>query len=257
MKFNFYPISLFTKLFTQQHRIHIRELLESKLINFKKDSTLFIKTNVKFFTAMFLCISKFAAANDTSTYECYVNEITSSFIKEIEKEFGISCCATGGSMPHDVVEIQVDFNCYKQVTLEEARELVIKVTEILRERINEHEKIRPYLRDYPCKSQTAHVMISFHKMNGDTQTEGVALVFPARNKLFFRKYDSLTKKLCALSEEPYEKALKIVQNRESPGEKNLTFFLGQPENDQANDEKQEKPEFFLDEVIFSLKEAFS
>ena len=117
-------------------------------------------------------------------------------------------------MPYDVVEIEVNFECYRQATIAEARELEVKVIEMLRTKINEHEKIRPYLRDYPCKSGTADIMISFHKANGKDQTDGVALVFQARNKLFFRKYDPITDKYYALLEEPYEEALKIVQNKE-------------------------------------------
>ncbi len=172
-----------------------------------------MKTNVKFFIIVFLCIGKFVAADDVPIYEYYVNEITRAFVKEAKKEFGLLCYGSGGSMPHDVVEIELDFECYRHVTIDEARELEVKVTEMLRQRINEHEKIRPYLRDYPCKSRTAHVMISFRKARGGRQTEGVALIFPARNKLFYNAVDPVTNKLCDLFEEPYEEALKIVHSQ--------------------------------------------
>ncbi len=158
------------------------------------------------------------AQRSDSVYVDYVHQITRAVVKEAKKELGLLCYATGGSMPDDVVEVEVKFICYRQVTIEEARELEVKAVEILRKNINEHEKIRPFLREFPFTAKGAKVMISFRTNTNDHQTKGVALVMNVRNSLFYDAKDPLTNKLYDLFEEPYEDALKIVQNQGgSPG----------------------------------------
>ena len=85
-------------------------------------------------------------------YEVYVNEITRSFVKDMKKEYGLFCYGTGGGMPHDVEEISLNFIAYQRATIEQARKLEVEVTEKLLKRVNEHEKIRPFLREYPFKA---------------------------------------------------------------------------------------------------------
>ena len=78
-----------------------------------------------------------------------VNEVVDVLEKEMKEQFGLRCTGQGGSMPYDIQEISVRFVCRQQVTVEEARELEIRVTERFVEIINSHEAIRPFLRDYP------------------------------------------------------------------------------------------------------------
>ena len=113
-------------------------------------------------------------------------------------------------MPHDVEEVSLSFIAYQRATIEQARKLEVEVTEKLLKRVNEHEKIRPFLREYPFKAGRIKIMIAFEKSENTYYTDGsVVLVFQARNKLF---YDQANKdeELVDLYEEPYEEAYRIV-----------------------------------------------
>ena len=116
----------------------------------------------------------------------------------------------GGGMPHDVEEIFLNFIAYQRATIEQARKLEVEVTEKLLKRVNEHEKIRPFLREYPFKAGRIGIMIAFEKSENTNYKDGsVALIFQGRNKIFYRRADK-NGKLMDLHEEPYEEAYRIV-----------------------------------------------
>ena len=173
---------------------------------------------VSFFVLSFLFLISGKAVdakkNGSAVYVKYANEIICSFAKEMKAEFNLLCSGSGGKMPYDVEIIEVGFTAYRNATIEEARELEVKVTEKLREKINQHEKIRPFLREYPFPASRAKVKISFSKKDGSRPKEGfVALTFHAKDTIFYDTATNETEKLVSLAEEPYEEALKIVQKK--------------------------------------------
>ncbi len=155
-----------------------------------------------------------AATSQAPDYSVYVKEIINSFAEEMNREFGLVCVGDGRKMPRDVEEIDIKFKAYRRATTEEARAFQVIVTQKLLEKINAHEKIRPYLREFPFKSERVSVTISFSMPNGLRYSDGsVALVQPARNKIFYCTTDPFTKKLIDLLEEPYAEAEQFVKER--------------------------------------------
>ncbi len=146
-------------------------------------------------------------------YLKYVSEITKSTGAEMQKEFDLVYIGGGGRMPNDVEEIELNFIAYRKGTIKEAREIEVKGTEKLVKKINEHEKLRPYLREYPVKADRAYISVAFRKKDNTRYSDGsVALAFQARNLLVYCHEDPKTENLEDLFEEPYEEALKIVKN---------------------------------------------
>ena len=94
-------------------------------------------------------------------YEQHVNEIVKLFAIQMKKELGLDCIGDGGRMPHDVEEVEVKFTCNRRATIEEARRLEVYVSSQLVEVINSHDKLRPFLREYPFSSERARVVITF------------------------------------------------------------------------------------------------
>ena len=168
---------------------------------------------ILFFACLFTGLKLNAEKYKSPDYVRYANEIISSFAKQIKKEFGLDCESSGGSMPYDVEEISISFAAYQRATIEEARELEVKITEKFVEMINKHEKIRPFLREYPFPSSRTTVAISFHKKNNSRYTDGsVSYVSQVRNNLYYCAEDPNNRyRFIDLKEEPYEEALKIVQ----------------------------------------------
>jgi hypothetical protein len=157
--------------------------------------------------------------DDSPIYTRYVAEVTSAFLKEMYKEYGFECGASGGSMPYDVEEILVKLVAYRSATIEQARELEVKATERFAQIINAHEKIRPFLREYPFPSGRVRVSISFRpskKAFSLPSKNDVTYVLQAKNKLVYLAYDPdhpyVGKRI---KDEPYEEALRIVQSNEA------------------------------------------
>lgn len=178
-------------------------------------------------------------------YLKYVDEIVDDFVEQMEKKYELHCYGSGGSMPNDVEKINVLFACYKKSTVNDARKMEVNAIQELLKRINSHEKIRPYLREYPFCTTRVGITISFRtKTDGHPLDGSVALVSLVKNKIF---YDSAEiqieeptplsymneknevvkefigggpkEKLVPLMEENYEEALKIVGTTPDPTQK--------------------------------------
>jgi hypothetical protein len=147
----------------------------------------------------------------------YVHQVTNTFLKIAKKEFGATCCGSGSSMPSDVESITVYLSIKRKGTVEEGRELFIKLKERFVEVVNQHEKLRPYLREYPFTPARAHILLKFCDQGGVINKDGsVAYVCAGRDKKIYydhakpdRSYNQES-----LFVEPYEAALKIVKSKE-------------------------------------------
>lgn len=175
--------------------------------------------HVKFLIVIFLMILLELRVNakeyEAPLYERYADEVTNAFLKEVYNKYGFECEATGGRMPHDVEEISVSLCANQTATVEQARELEIKLTERFAQIINAHEKIRPFLREYPFPSNRARVTISFRvskKKKESFKDDEVFLVFQAKKRIYYQACNYENPYLLKdINDESYEEALKIVQ----------------------------------------------
>ncbi len=145
-------------------------------------------------------------------YTRYVAEIRECFIKQMKEEFGLSCSGTSGRMRNDVEEMGFDFSISNRVTLEEARAYIVFVTEKLVNMINSHQKIRPFLREYPFSHNRARVNISFNNLLGDSQSDGSPSYVLSGSSITYRARDAFKDRYVELYEEPYEEAARIVKS---------------------------------------------
>jgi hypothetical protein len=172
--------------------------------------------HVKFYILAIFILLGFildAKEDESPAYTRYVAEITRAFSKQIKKEFGFECIGNGGCMPRDVEEILIKFAAYQRANIEQARELEVKITEKFVKMINAHEKIRPFLRETPFPSSRTHVGISFYKRDNTPYMDGsVAYVSHVNSKIFYAAENPDNPFIFKdLKDEPYEEALKIVQ----------------------------------------------
>jgi hypothetical protein len=152
--------------------------------------------------------------------ERYVSEVINEFAKAATKEFGVEVCSSGASMPYDVQSIIVNFAMKKQTTIEEARELIVRLTERFVEITNKHEKLRPYLREYPFSPYRADIYLRFHDKMGRLYEEGSVdgVTINNHKQVSYSTVSKKTSKEDNSSEvtfkEPYEKAVEIVRAKE-------------------------------------------
>ncbi len=156
-------------------------------------------------------------SDDSPIYTQYVAEVTSAFLKEVYKIYGFECEASGGEMPRDVEAISVSLVANRRATVELARELEVNLTERFVEIINAHEKIRPFLREYPFPSSRARVSISFRdskKTFSLSNKNNVIYVLHARNRIFYQAENPDNPYVYKdIKDEPYEEAKRIVQSK--------------------------------------------
>ncbi len=137
--------------------------------------------------------------------EIYLNEISANFIREVEKEFGLSLNAFGASMPDKIEAINLRFEYDKAVTIQEARWLLINLRKKLVSRVNENEKIRPFLAEYPFTPARANISLCFPKVS---KIEKVDFVHVGKNKIFYCKYNQKKQSYDHLLVESLDDAIK-------------------------------------------------
>src|SRR5271154_3345028 len=98
---------------------------------------------------MLLVCGRHAMSEEDAPYFKYVDEIVKDYLYEMQKDFGLVCAGRGGCMATRVESIDIFFDVYRKGSLEEARELFVKAQTRLVEKVNAHEKIRPFLKEYP------------------------------------------------------------------------------------------------------------
>jgi len=174
--------------------------------------------NVSLFTVailmVFMCLNASEKERiDPMLYTRYTNEVTSTFIEEMHREYGLECGWSGGQMPYDIEKIRVGLFAYRTVSIKQARELEIKATERLVQIINAHPKIRPLLIEYPFPASRASVSIAFRKEKGvPYSNDNISFVCHAKNRLYYLAHDPQNPYVGKdIKDEPYEEALKIVQ----------------------------------------------
>ena len=166
---------------------------------------------------LFLIGIQLHSSEDNSTpYIKYAKEIMNPFIEECEKKYQLDCIGTGGRFAQNVAEIEISFIAYRKGTIEEARTLEVTMTEKILAEINAHEKIRPFLNNYPFHVKDIEISIAFQKEDNSCYTDGsVVYVSHIKNNLSYRAEDPKTGQLVGIHKEPYEEAQKIVNSNSS------------------------------------------
>lgn len=147
-------------------------------------------------------------------YVQYVHEIINEFRTEMANDYNLICIGRGGQMPYDVEIIDVEFHAPRRATIEEARELEVKATQRLLSKINQHAKIRPFLREYPFTSSRVEISITFVDQHGHwwPPRESVAFVFQAKNNFYYFEKDlSADYDIKEIHSESYDEAEKLVK----------------------------------------------
>ncbi len=146
----------------------------------------------------------------------YVHEVTNTFLKIAKKEFGLSCCGSGSGMPFDVETITVYLSIKKKGTVEEGRDLFVNLKERFVEVVNQHEKLRPYLREYPFPPWRTQILLRFCDESGRIYEDGsvARILFSNKKYVCYRTIKSKNAQPEDLFVEPYEEALKIVRSKD-------------------------------------------
>ncbi len=150
-----------------------------------------------------------------SMEETYVLEICSDFDMWALKKYNLKRYSIGGTMIKDIERLISRYILVGKMTIDEARGMFIDCNEKLTQMVNEHEKIRPYLRDYPFSRTRVDITIKFCDKHGVENSDGSVsrASFGIDDKIFYRSQRSLDSKNEIILKEPYAEALKIVRSK--------------------------------------------
>src|SRR5262245_49222943 len=107
-----------------------------------------------FFMALFGCFK-----SHLPPYEKLADEITLKTCEKLEVEKGLSLIGIGGRMMDNIKMMGICFELFHPIEVEEGRELLIfSMNEYLHD-INNNEKIRSYLHEYPFTDKNIEIQI--------------------------------------------------------------------------------------------------
>lgn len=179
----------------------------------------------------------------------YCDDVVYPYCAYLKRTHHLNCDGSGGGFMDNINNIHLSFSGVKNLSIDEARILIIESSEELLNRINNDIKVRPYLSHYPFTEKGISLLISLDKKNGDrVDSDFIAFVFTSNGMVYYDVYDSQENLLKKVYEEPYKKALQIV---------NQTKFLKKPSiATQKEEVVEEKTPSKLKIICQRLKEKF-
>ncbi|HEY2810972.1 MAG TPA: hypothetical protein VGJ00_06250 [Rhabdochlamydiaceae bacterium] len=174
--------------------------------------------------------SRFSSGTDKK--EKLADEISFRIAEQLYTEKGLQPCGFGGGTMDKVRELVLCFFCYKRIDIDEARELLMSAGNMFLDAINEDERIRPYLINYPFLPKNIGIEIYFKELNGSNIKEpGKLHVAWLMNGLLTYDDENLeTKRLQTIHKETFEEAIEILKESEKhkavvrPFAKNKVIF---------------------------------
>jgi hypothetical protein len=152
-----------------------------------------------------------------SDYEALVDEVTTETAYQLMREDQLYIIGTGGGLMREIHRISMDFQCLQEMDLMQAREVLVSALEKYLSNINNSDKVRPYLHNYPFQIKDIEIAIFFMKPNRDDRPFNTIRVASAsRGRL---EYDAHGKKnpystYFIVCEETYEEAVeKLAQEK--------------------------------------------
>jgi len=145
------------------------------------------------------------------SYIRHIHEIVDQFTSDMST-YGLDCVGSGGSMPEDVVSIKVRLSACKHATISEARQLELIAVRRLADLVNSHERIRPFLREYPFGLDRIEVSISFQQPTGERFCDGsVDYVSSINGILYYAAYDEILNNIYDIASESIQEAIEKQQ----------------------------------------------
>lgn len=100
-----------------------------------------------------------------------MNGLLPVFAEKMEKEHQFKYCCLGGKLTDSIEGVDVSFSLDKFVTLEQARELLLLMTDSLLFEINHSKQLKPYLKEDPFPIDRLRVRLKFAKRDGVNDSE--------------------------------------------------------------------------------------
>lgn len=153
-------------------------------------------------------------------YIAVIDRTTARKSAQICREENLKIAGAGGAMMDSITKVSITFaSIGRKMDLAEARGLLVKCIEEIKNEINSTEELQPFLDPYPFPVSGMDIGIMILDMEGHfveygcayLGKGGVSALFQCKGKIYYESYNPRTERLETFYEEPYEVALAIVR----------------------------------------------
>ena len=179
-----------------------------------------MKFMIKIIITILMSLFFFGCTHNPYPYIDIIDKITERKASQICREEKLKVVATGGAMMDSITRFTICFASYgKELDLAEARRLYVKCMEGLRNEINSHEELKPFLNPNPFPVDGMDIGFMIFDKQGHFMRfgcaflgkGGISAISQHYGTIFYDSYNPRTEKLESFYEEPYEVALAIVR----------------------------------------------
>ncbi len=135
------------------------------------------------------------------------NQVTNETFTKLKEEKELYPFGVGSGMMNQIKMLALSFCYYKEVEIEQARELLIAAATSFLNTINNNEQIRSHLENYPFKPENIEIRIFLQKPNGsEPDLDKLTVVAVINGILEYDIRSSETKRLTTIHREKFEEA---------------------------------------------------
>ncbi len=154
------------------------------------------------------CIFSACVKKPVYVRNCY--DSTKAFVTVATKDFGVVSLGQGGYFNQGKIDsFYADFMIAKEVSEEEAKELLLSVTEKFLHHINGDCKLKPYLNIYPITMEHLSVSIAFMDQK-KSPVSSLAQVHLYEGKVFYSHYNKDKKAYIAYRNEAFPTSYSLI-----------------------------------------------
>lgn len=137
-----------------------------------------------------------------------VDEVINTAFKQLKAEKELYPFGTGYQMMYQIKMLALAFHYYKEVEIDEARELLVCAARTFLDIINKNEQIRKHLDNYPFKPENIQIEIFLENSDGSKFTLEKLCVITMKNGVLKYKVDHPDMhRFLIIQEETYDEAV--------------------------------------------------
>ncbi len=122
---------------------------------------------MKYFIAVIICFLLFYFFYSSEVhYAKFAHKITIKTAQKLRDEKGLYLIGTGGQMMGDIQMMYMGFQYFQPLDVEIGRDLLVCSIQSYLNEINNNEKVRPYLHEYPFTAKNIEIDIWIRNSDG-------------------------------------------------------------------------------------------
>ena len=129
-----------------------------------------------------------------SSMESLVDEVRNQTFVQLKMEKELHPCGIGSGMKDKIRMLALSFNYYRELNIEEARELLMYATRVFLDKINSNQEIRPFLLNDPFTPFDIDITVFLRNLDGSYPNTEKLQVIAMTNGRFIYKIDTPARK---------------------------------------------------------------